>query len=170
MRAQVIATALFVGASGWFGCDNPRLPVAAERPIQVQAPEALAPEEPAPVTALARPTSVSPPPPLTLTAKSKLDPADTTSTSDVRSVFLEVDIDGAAAQSELAMELLTPRGSAYHRQVETLTGSAYDKQQVTFDVPVAGTMIDSSRLHGQWTARILVNGELVATETFELTP
>lgn len=171
MRAQMIATALFVSASGFVGCDNPTLPVALPQSPEVQAPEALSPETlPPPSSASSRPISVSPPPPLTVTTSTSMEPAGTIRISDVRSVFLEVDVGGAAAQSELALELLTPRGSSYHREVKTLTASAYDTQHVTFDVPVAGTMIDTSRLHGEWTARVFVNGAVVATQTFELTP
>jgi hypothetical protein len=63
-------------------------------------------------------------------------------------------------------------------------GNLYQQTQMTFGVqqgfdqpmvaiqtlPVAGTWIQQRHLLGQWTARVSLDGQLIATQTVELTP
>ncbi len=176
MRARRLrAVALLLGGTWLGGCTEPHVPVAAGQQQETQAPEyVVAVDEPqsapTPETAVSGYNTVRPPPPLRADAVIKVDPNGSTRVSEVRSVVFDFDVEGVATPSELALELVTPRGSSYERHVQALREAPFDTQHATFDVPVAGTMIDTSRLHGQWTARYFVNGTEVGTQTFELTP
>lgn len=79
-------------------------------------------------------------------------------------------VTGAAGPTSATLDLISPRGEMYQRQVETLFGSAFDAQSVVFELPVAGTVIDTHALAGTWTAALTVNGAEIARQTFELQP
>ncbi len=97
-------------------------------------------------------------------------PEGETSVSEVRAVVLELDVSGARAGAELTLDLLAAADLLYERRTATLTMGPYVKQSARFELPVAGTMIDMSRLHGRWDARFSLDGEPLAAQTFELSP
>lgn len=109
-------------------------------------------------------------PELSATLEATLDPAEARTTAEVRRVLLSASVIGVAGPRGVTLELLTPSGDIYERQLETLFGSAFEPQRVEFDLPVAGTFIDQSGLAGTWTARLNLGDEPVALRTFELQP
>jgi hypothetical protein len=109
-------------------------------------------------------------PELSAALEAALDPVEAHSTAEVRRVLFTASVIGVAGPRGVTLELLSPSGDVYERQVETLFGSAFDVQRVEFDLPVAGTFIDQSGLAGMWTARLNLGDEPVALDTFELQP
>ncbi len=70
------------------------------------------------------------------------------------------------------LEILLPDGNLYQQ-----TQMAFGVQQGTDEplvaiqtLPVAGTWIQQRHLMGQWTARVSLDGQVIATQTVELTP
>lgn len=109
-------------------------------------------------------------PELSVGLQEVFDPDGASSISEVRRVLISASVIGVAGPRGVTLELLTPSGDVYERQVETLFGSAFEPQQVEFDLPVAGTFIDQSGLSGRWTALLHLGDEPVAVGTFELQP
>lgn len=118
------------------------------------------------------PTTTPPvqPPALAATSSARLDPEGTTGVDEVETVTIHADVIGAQGPTGIVEELITPSGDAYQRNVETLFGDVDQLQPVDFTLPVAGTFIQMRQLTGTWTARLSVNGQVVATQTFELAP
>jgi hypothetical protein len=108
-------------------------------------------------------------PPVSLASQVLVEPLGETSVSKVRSVEVTATVTGAGAE-ELGLEIETPQGLPYERRAKPLDGAPGDTQVATFGIPVAGTMIDSSRLAGTWTVKFLMRGKVVSTQTFSLTP
>lgn len=108
-------------------------------------------------------------PPVTLVSQVAVEPLGETSVSKVRSVEVTATVNGAGAE-ELGLEIETPQGLPYERRAKQLEGAPGEVQVATFGIPVAGTMIDSSRLSGTWTVKFLVRGKVVSTQNFSLTP
>ncbi len=70
------------------------------------------------------------------------------------------------------LEILLPGGNLYQQ-----TQMAFDVQQGSGEplvaiqtLPVAGTWIQQRQLIGEWTARVSLDGQVIATQTVELTP
>ncbi|MBI3182900.1 MAG: hypothetical protein HYZ28_12250 [Myxococcales bacterium] len=143
-------------------------------PEEQSPPEELAPAPPEVSTAEPGPVPelemVEPlkPPPLSATTCAELDPAGATSVSSVRSVKVCANVLGARTGQKLVVELLTPRGMPYERREAILTGTPFEAQRVDFELMVAGTMIDTARLWGQWEALFLVDETAVGTQAFDL--
>jgi hypothetical protein len=87
--------------------------------------------------------------------------------SELRSVGVKIEVRGAEP-SQLAVEFVTPAGQVFDRQVTRLTGTLVDTQTAEFELPVAGTLIDSSTIVGTWHARFLLEGVEVSTLSFEV--
>lgn len=109
------------------------------------------------------------PPPLSCSISSSSAPSGAQSVSEVRWIDLYLSIAGTAA-SEVNLEIVAPSGAIYERRAADLSGSAFDEQQLHFDLPVAGTVIDSANLHGSWIARCEIEGATRSTHHFELKP
>lgn len=161
-----------------FGC--------AQRPpdpgptVEPQGPEALAPEAvalPPPeygssVMEYGSSAMIEPlkPPALSATTCLSYQPATETRISTVRSVIACAKVVGAEGRRTLAVEFIAPGGFPYERREKELKGSAFETQLIEFDLPVAGTMIDTSRMSGKWSARFFLDGQPLATRTFDLLP
>lgn len=117
-----------------------------------------------------RPTAAKLLPPLTFEIKMDTVTPERVSLSDLDSVEVGIKLSGAFAGSTLAVEFIAPGdgNTVYERKTKTLEGSVFDEQNLSFQLPVAGTLIDSAKLSGAWTARFELDGVELATQTFEL--
>jgi len=70
------------------------------------------------------------------------------------------------------LEILLPGGNLYQQTQMTFgVQQGFDQPMVAIQtLPVAGTWIQQRHLLGQWTARVSLDGQLIATQTVELTP
>lgn len=112
--------------------------------------------------------ALAPPPKLAATSASTFSPMLVTSISAVRLVTVTFELIGA--EGAVAHEFVGPSGAPYAREELELQGSAFDAHHLELVLPVAGTAIDTARLSGTWTARLLVNGAVLQSHSFELTP
>lgn len=164
------AAALLAAAS----CTQSRPP----EPVAVQ----VQPEDPlvddAPVIGLVEPrviespiVQVTPDPPaFSAETETLYQPDSTRSVGEVRELSLRLTIMGMRNPAELTLELIQPSGNTYEARAAQLAGDPFQKYEAEFVVPVAGTAIDRANLSGTWTARYLLRGEVIATDTFELLP
>lgn len=169
---------LFPLAGLWLsGCEEGRLQLPTEAPpvIETGTPAPL-PETPAeeqgallPV-ASARPPVGTPTAVITASATLTFDPPQSATVRDVRAVKLDVQVVGARGPVDVALEWLTPSGATYQVMTQPIDAAPHEASQLQFELPVQGTHIDSNNLAGQWTAQVLLNGELYATRTFEVAP
>lgn len=107
--------------------------------------------------------------PFSLTAATVISPAGAVQKSLVDSVTIGVDLMGAAP-GELAVEFFAPNGMSYQRRTASVQGGTEAAQHFDFELPVAGTWIDSSSITGQWTARIFFQGEEKLSQGFDIEP
>lgn len=144
---------------------------ADRRPIETPPDSLVGEGEPFEATPFATSTSEAESlPKIEAASRVTVLPEGKTSVSEVRLVVLELDVSGARNGAELTLDLLAASDLLYERRTTTLTQGPDARQTSRFELPVAGTMIDLSRLHGRWEARFSLDGELLAARTFELTP
>ena len=70
------------------------------------------------------------------------------------------------------LEILVPGGNLYQQTQMAFgvpTGST-DPPVSIQTLPVAGTWIQQRNIMGEWTARVSLDGQVIATQTVELTP
>lgn len=169
MRAFALALAAL---GGLVGCS-----LRSDERVSVPAPQTLDPDS---LNAIAlQPSSqheplaagwVEPlkPPPPACKASIAVEPSGKSSVSEVRSVRFQFDLIGVQGPAPLEVEFLAPGGIAYERRKVALSGTAFDHQSVQLELPVAGTVIDSSSLAGTWSASCEVRGTKLASAAFEL--
>jgi len=140
-------------------------PAAPAGPVDQKAPLGTIDEvfDPRAPVALTRP-------PLSATAVLTVFPTGAGSLSQVLQVSVGFDVLGAGAPNVAAVEFVDPNGAPYHREEAAVTGSPFQAHHLEFVLPVAATAIDTNKLSGAWSARLLVDGQLVATHGFTLTP
>jgi hypothetical protein len=70
------------------------------------------------------------------------------------------------------LEILLPGGNLYQQtQMAFGVQQGSDEPMVAIQtLPVAGTWIQQRHLMGEWTARVSLDGQVIATQTVELTP
>jgi hypothetical protein len=70
------------------------------------------------------------------------------------------------------LEILLPGGNLYQQtQMAFGVEQSSDTPLVAIQtLPVAGTWIQQRHLMGEWTARVSLDGQVIATQTVELTP
>jgi len=104
-------------------------------------------------------------------ASASVSPRGAARLEDVRSVQLSLAVKSLPGRPSrevpVTLEIETPDGTPYQR-MEGHVSFAGGLRMTTFDVPVAGTLIQQARLSGRWTARFLVNGQPLATTVFAL--
>jgi len=116
------------------------------------------------------PAAELPAPPLSATLTFTYDPDPMTPVSDLREITVDVDVLGATSQ-QLSFEFVTPAAAVFDARAAALSGNPYQRQHLRFELPVAGTLIDSSSLTGTWTARALLDdGTLAAQAGFGVHP
>ncbi|MBX7113899.1 MAG: hypothetical protein K1X64_06140 [Myxococcaceae bacterium] len=119
-------------------------------------------------TGVVRPFDAVELPPLAFTAKVDTAAPQSMPLSALDAVDVSVKLSGAFAGSKVAVEFVAPGDTVYERRETALTGSVFDEQQLSFTLPVAGTLIDSAKLAGTWAARFELDGAELTTQTFEL--
>ncbi len=70
------------------------------------------------------------------------------------------------------LEILLPGGNLY-QQTQMAFGVAQGSSEPLVAIqtlPVSGTWIQQRHLMGQWTARVSLDGQVIASQTVELTP
>lgn len=70
----------------------------------------------------------------------------------------------------LSLELKSPSGAVFDRRSAQLAADPSANQTQAFELHVAGTLIDSSRITGTWSAALFAGRELLAQERFEVLP
>ncbi len=115
---------------------------------------------------LAQPT----PPALSAMAQLNIFPPQVTSISAVRQVTVAFELVGAGFPNVASVEFVNPAGEPYERQEVAIEGSAFVARRLEFVLPVAATAIDTGRMSGVWTARLMIDGRSMRDQTFELTP
>jgi len=70
------------------------------------------------------------------------------------------------------LEILIPGGNLYQQtQMAFFVPQGSTEPLVAIQtLPVAGTWIQQRHMLGEWTTRVSLDGQVVATETVELTP
>ena len=91
------------------------------------------------------------------------------SVQELRAFTLRARVENARGAHELAVELVTPAQTRFERRSRSFTGDG-TAQELSFEFPVAGTLIQHANLSGQWNVFFLLDGREVASEGFELLP
>jgi hypothetical protein len=89
--------------------------------------------------------------------------------SQVRQVVVSFEVSDAHGPGMAAAEFVAPSGAPYHRDEAAIGLVPGQVDQLSFELPVAATAIDTNKLTGRWTVRLLVDGKALATQDFELT-
>lgn len=152
------------------GCSSkPNFGIIEPPIIEDLTPEEMVVEPPGDqLTGLIRPFDAIELPPLTFTAKVDTAAPQSMPLSALDAIDVSLTLSGAFAGSKVAVEFVAPGDTVYERREAALSGSVFDEQQLSFTLPVAGTLIDSSKLAGVWTARFELDGVELTTQTFEL--
>jgi hypothetical protein len=155
------------------GCtqqDPAALITGAPGSIELSAPEPLQKE---PVSAVGlgwpAPGQMVPRRPTTATASLTLVPPGLNAVSQVRQVVVTFEVKDAQGAGQAAAEFVAPSGAPYHRDEAAIGLVPGQVDQLSFELPVAATAIDTNKLTGRWTVRLLVDGKALATQDFELT-
>jgi hypothetical protein len=97
----------------------------------------------------------------------------TFSAAATRDLEVEVSWQNVPAGNHVqTLEILAPGGNLYQQTQtpfqtpESSTGPLLSIQTL----PVAGTWIQQRNIMGEWTARVSLDGQVIATQTVELTP
>jgi hypothetical protein len=99
-----------------------------------------------------------------------MEPAAQQSVTEVRSVTARLSVLGSEGEHRISAEFLTPAGVPYEGRSAAISGTASQTETVEFNLPVAGTLIDSSNLTGTWKVQFFLDGQKFAEQPFELTP
>lgn len=108
------------------------------------------------------------PPPPSCAIVVERDPPTAQTASTVRLVTFRLTVRGEEAGNRVLVEFVTPSGIVYEQRSAALTGTRFDVQQRVFELPVAGTVIDTGSLTGRWTARCSVESRPLGTADFDL--
>jgi hypothetical protein len=172
MRLLLTAAAL-----GAIACNNSSVsPVVERQPVSMapSGPVQLAPADPTPsgpaTISPSGPVNAAPQPPLTASAEVAMIPAGTTRLAQVSAVHLVLAVDGLSGVARITLELTSPSGRHFQRLSTTVLDDGQRPRLVAFDVPVAGTAIESGMMSGQWTARFSIGAKPLAVQTFALDP
>ena len=104
---------------------------------------------------------------------SDCSPATSFSVAAVRDVKINVAWENVPAGNHIQkLEVLVPNGGLY-QQTTTAFAISSDTNQpfiATRNLPVAGTWIQQRQITGEWTARVSLDGQVIASQTVQLTP
>jgi hypothetical protein len=134
--------------------------------IEVSAPESL--QRPVDVSGWEPLATTVPRRPTTVTGSLVVLPAGATQVTQVRQITVHFDVADALLPGPAAVEFLDPNGTPYQRDEAAITATV-PVERLSFELLVAGTAIDANKLTGVWTARLMLEGKTLATQTFELT-
>jgi hypothetical protein len=107
--------------------------------------------------------------PIKATSTVTRSPAGANTVTDVREIQVSFDVSNATYRTTAAAEFVGPSGQPYQRLEAAIGVAPPADDHLTFELPVAGTIIDTNKLSGVWSVRLLVDGQTIATQSFELT-
>lgn len=111
-----------------------------------------------------------PPPPVTGKAVIEFLPSGATTLGEVRAVVFRLEVTNASGRVPVALELTAPSGLPFQRMEREERAEPGQPLSVEFSLPVAGTLLHHSRMHGVWTAAFYLDGRALDTVQFELQP
>ncbi len=104
---------------------------------------------------------------------SECEAGATFSVAATRDLEVEVSWQNVPAGNHVqTLEILAPGGNLYQQsQTPFEAPKASTNPLVSIQtLPVAGTWIQQRNIMGEWTARVSLDGQVIATQTVELTP
>jgi hypothetical protein len=136
---------------------------AANEPEALESAGVLGKRPPKP-----KPTPVVPP----LVASSRLAfvPEGANTVGSASAVDVELTLSGVNGKGQLDVEFIAPGDMPYEKRSVTVRALPVDTTTLRFSLPVAGTLIASSAMTGEWEARFFLDGEPVASSAFTLAP
>jgi hypothetical protein len=148
---------------------SPSDPMEDAAPVALSEPREIrpAPVEEAPLPTV-RPRELAQRARVNVNGELQLLPVSSVSLSAVRTVEVQVQIAGIAAGTEMVVEFRSPEGLPFERR--TVTIQSAEEQILTFELPVAGTLIDTAHLAGRWSARVFTGGVQRSSIPFEILP
>ncbi|RKG86473.1 hypothetical protein [Corallococcus terminator] len=90
--------------------------------------------------------------------------------SQVEQVDVDFVVRGVRGRGQVDVEFISPTGRPYEKQGQTVEAPPEESRTLRFSLPVAGTLVTSSRMTGTWQARFFLDGVQLATTTFTLEP
>ena len=139
-----------------------------ETPMPPEAEPALSRHQDPPGVTV--PVPERPPAVVTIHPTIAFDPPEAQTVGTIRVTKFDLDVGGLEGEHEVAVQAMTPSGHTYQLLRQGLYGAGTGSIRVSFELPVAGTFIDSSNLSGRWAARILLDGMEQSAVNFELAP
>ncbi|MBX5481482.1 MAG: hypothetical protein IRZ16_06515 [Myxococcaceae bacterium] len=169
---SMLLRTLAVAAFALVACDAYRPPALPTSNVETAPPDPLPDvETPAPISPEVQPV---PPAPvqtqLTVTGDVSVDPPDAPTLHEANAITLRYGLVGARGTHQLRLELKTPAGAAYQVFEREIDAEPNTEAVAEFELPVAGTVIDTYNLAGVWTAHLFFDGRELTTRTFELQP
>ncbi|RKH37663.1 hypothetical protein [Corallococcus sicarius] len=90
--------------------------------------------------------------------------------SEVQQVDVDFVVSGIRSRGEVDVEFIAPGGRPYEKRSRTVEAAPEETRTLRFSLPVAGTLVTSSRMTGTWQVRFFLDGALLATTSFTLEP
>lgn len=90
--------------------------------------------------------------------------------SEVQQVDVDFVVSGIRGRGEVDVEFIAPGGRPYEKRSRTVEAAPEETRTLRFSLPVAGTLVTSSRMTGTWQVRFFLDGALLATTSFTLEP
>jgi hypothetical protein len=127
---------------------------------------------PEPPSSAEPPPSPPPPPPPPLVGRAGIvfEPADARALSVVREVHVDLALSGVRGQGTLDVEFIAPGLMPYEKRTAAVEALPSEQRSLRFTLPVAGTVITSSRLSGPWEVRFFLDGAPLTVADFTLEP
>jgi hypothetical protein len=110
------------------------------------------------------------PPPLVGRAEIVFEPAAARALSVVREVHVDLALSGVRGQGALDVEFIAPGLMPYEKRTAAVEALPSEHRSLRFTLPVAGTVITSSRLTGPWEVRFFLDGAPLTVADFTLEP
>ena len=156
-------------ASLMIGCVSGNAPK-----LEVPPPEPLTgisePQPADPSVTLAPPPSRAPLAAIRATPTVRFHPEEAQSLAEVQSVTVSWDVQNLFGTANFAVEMFANEGLPYERRSFVVEGAGRETTTVSFELAVAGTVIEQSQLVGSWEAKLFLDNEAVASSTFEIMP
>ncbi len=100
-------------------------------------------------------------------------PASSFSVSTVRDVKINIAWENVPAGNHIQkLEILVPTGGLYQQTTTAFAAPDNSSQPLAAmrSLPVAGTWIQQRQITGEWTVRVSLDGQVIASQTVQLTP
>ncbi|CAM3791577.1 hypothetical protein G4177_30270 [Corallococcus sp. ZKHCc1 1396] len=90
--------------------------------------------------------------------------------SQVEQVDVDFVVQGVRGKGVVDVEFITPSGRPYEKQSQPVEAPPEESRTLRFSLPVAGTLVTSSRMTGTWQVRFFLDGVQLAATPFTLDP